>query len=55
MFPTNPRNINHVILYVNDNPYNYYIEATGDPNWYYYPQVLRAGISKMFDELKKRL
>ena len=28
---------NHLVLYVNDGQYDYYIEATGDPKWDYYP------------------
>ena len=34
--PTDPRTINHMIVYVNDGVYDYYIEATGDPSWDYY-------------------
>ena len=34
--PTNPKGVNHVILYVDDGEYNYYIEATGKPKWDYY-------------------
>ena len=32
-----PQTVNHVILYVNDGTYNYYIEATGKPDLNYYP------------------
>lgn len=35
--PTDPQEVNHVMLYVNDGTYDYLIEATGDPSWYYYP------------------
>ena len=27
---------NHVIIYVDDGTYNYYIEATAEPSWDYY-------------------
>lgn len=36
--PTDPQEINHVMLYVNDGVYDYYIEATGPPSWGYYPE-----------------
>ena len=35
--PTDPRGIDHVILYVYDGEYAHYIEATGSPSWDYYP------------------
>lgn len=35
--PTNPINLNHVIVYVNDGTNNYYIESTSSPNWDYFP------------------
>ena len=38
--PTNPQTVNHMIVYVNDGQYSYYIEATVPPpsTWdYYYP------------------
>ena len=35
--PTNPETTNHVILYVDDGTYSYYIEATNSPRWDYYP------------------
>ena len=35
--PLNPQEINHVILYVDDGQYNYFIEATAPPNFDYYP------------------
>ena len=35
--PLNPQNINHVILYVDDGQYSYFIEATTSPNFDYYP------------------
>ena len=35
--PTNPQTVNHVILSVNDGADNYLIEATGSPDYYYFP------------------
>ena len=35
--PTDPREVNHVIVFVNDGYYDYFIEATGDPSWDWYP------------------
>ena len=35
--PTDPQTMNHVILYVNDGEFDYYIESTGAPSWEYYP------------------
>ena len=35
--PLNPQDVNHVILYVNDGQYDYFIEATASPDWGYYP------------------
>ena len=35
--PIDSSTVNHVILYVNDGTYDYYIEATGTPSWDYYP------------------
>ena len=34
--PNNPKEPNHVIIYVDDGTYNYYIEATAEPSWDYY-------------------
>ena len=36
--PTDPRKVNHMIVYVNDGNNDYYIEATGDPSWNWYPE-----------------
>lgn len=36
--PTDPQDIDHVILYVDDGEYAHYIEATGPPSWDYYPE-----------------
>ena len=36
--PTDPQDIDHVILYVDDGEYAHYIEATGPPGWDYYPE-----------------
>ena len=35
--PHNPQTVNHVILFVDDGEYGYYIEATNEPNWNRYP------------------
>ena len=35
--PTDPREVNHIVLYVHDGTYSYTIEATAPPNWEYYP------------------
>ena len=35
--PTNPKTLNHVVVYINDGEYSHYIEATDTPNWNYYP------------------
>ena len=35
--PLDPQDMNHVILYVDDGQYGYYIEATAPPRWDYYP------------------
>ena len=35
--PTDPREVNHMIVYANDGNYDYFIEATGDPSWDWYP------------------
>ena len=35
--PTDPQTMNHVILRVHDGEYRYYIEATGEPSWRYFP------------------
>ena len=42
--PTDPINLNHVVVYVNDGTNNYYIESTASPSWEYYPN----GISGWF-------
>ena len=34
--PNNPKEPNHVIIYVDDGTYNYSIEATSEPSWDYY-------------------
>ena len=36
--PTDPQDIDHVILYVDDGEYAHYIEATGPPGWDHYPE-----------------
>ena len=36
--PTNPEDVDHVIVYIDDGTYHYYIEATGKPSWDYYPE-----------------
>ena len=36
--PQNPENVNHVIVYVDDGTYEYFIEATGEPSFDYYPE-----------------
>lgn len=39
--PTDSQTMNHVILYVNDGTYDYYIEATAkEPRWDYFPDGL---------------
>ena len=35
--PLDPQAMNHVILYVDDGQYGYYIEATAPPRWDHYP------------------
>ena len=35
--PLDPQDMNHVILYVDDGQYVYFIEATAPPSWDYYP------------------
>ena len=35
--PRDPQTINHMILYVHDGEYNYFIEATATPSWNHYP------------------
>lgn len=35
--PTDPQDVNHVILYVADDEYYHYIESTAPPDWDYYP------------------
>ena len=35
--PTNPQEVNHVILVVHDEQYGYFIEATAPPSWDHYP------------------
>ena len=36
--PTDPQDIDRVILYVDDGEYAHYIEATAPPGWDYYPE-----------------
>ena len=36
--PTDPQEVNHAILYVNDGEYYHYVEATGSPSWEYFPE-----------------
>lgn len=36
--PTDSRDVDHVILFVDDGEYYHYIEATGPPSWDYYPE-----------------
>ena len=36
--PTDPREVNHMIVFANDGYYDYFIEATGDPSWDWYPE-----------------
>ena len=35
--PEDPVEVDHVIVYVNNGTYDYFIEATGSPSWDYYP------------------
>ncbi len=35
--PRDPQAINHAILFVDDGKYKYFIEATGPPDWDYFP------------------
>ncbi len=35
--PRDPKTVNHVVLNVYDGEYSYYIEATSEPRWDYYP------------------
>ena len=36
--PTDPQDVDHVILYVHDGERAHYIEATAPPSWDYYPE-----------------
>lgn len=36
--PTDPQEVNHVILYVDDGEYGHYVEATAPPSWEYFPE-----------------
>ena len=36
--PTDPQDMNHVMLVVNDGTYDYFIEATASPDWDHYPE-----------------
>ena len=45
--PNNPKEPNHVIIYVDDGTYHYYIEATAKPSWDHYPN----GVNGWFYDL----
>ena len=36
--PTDPQDVNHVILAVDDGEYIHYVEATASPSWGYFPE-----------------